>query len=146
MNTVICRLYLATAESVKKRYTKQNIQCQFLFLLFFFSWPNLQHMEVPRLGDESELELQLPAYTTAMQDPSLVCNLCQSLQQHQILKPLGENRDQIHILTDTLSVLNLLSHNGNSNNANFVKLNPKSKIYTRQEINRIYKVQGGKMG
>ena len=40
--------------------------------LFFFFGPHLWHMEVPRLGAESEL--QLPAYTTAtaMQDPSLM--------------------------------------------------------------------------
>ena len=31
----------------------------------FFSWPSLWHMEIPRL--EVELELQLPAYTTAKQ-------------------------------------------------------------------------------
>ena len=30
---------------------------------FYFLWPRLQHMEVPRLG--VDLELQLPAYTTA---------------------------------------------------------------------------------
>ena len=38
-----------------------------------FLGPHSQHMEVPRLGVESEL--QLPAYTTvtAMPDPSLVC-------------------------------------------------------------------------
>ena len=35
----------------------------FIYLLFR---PHLQHMEVPWLG--VKLELQLPAYTTAMQD------------------------------------------------------------------------------
>ena len=34
-----------------------------LFFSLFFLGPHLQHMEVPRLG--LELELQLPAYTTA---------------------------------------------------------------------------------
>ena len=32
-------------------------------ICFFFLWPHLQHMEVPRLGVDSKL--QLPAYTTA---------------------------------------------------------------------------------
>ena len=45
----------------------------FLFYFFFFHFLGLHpwHMEVPRLG--IELELQLPAYTTAiaMQDPEL---------------------------------------------------------------------------
>ena len=51
------------------------------------------HMEVPRLGVLSEL--QLPAYTivTAVQDLSHVCDLHHSLQQRQILNPLSEARD-----------------------------------------------------
>ena len=36
-----------------------------LLLLFCFLGPHVQHMEVPRLGVESEL--QLPAYTMAQQ-------------------------------------------------------------------------------
>jgi len=58
-------------------------------------------MEVPRLGVESEL--QLPAYATAIatQDPSRVCDLHHSSQQHQILDPLSEARDQTHVLMDT---------------------------------------------
>ena len=48
---------------------------------FCFLGPLLQHMEVPRLGVTSEL--QLPAYTTttAMQDPSCVCDLHHSSWQ-----------------------------------------------------------------
>ena len=50
-------------------------------------------MEVSRLG--IELELQLPAYATAIaaQDLSYVCKLYHSSQQHQILKPLSNPRD-----------------------------------------------------
>ena len=51
---------------------------------------HLCHMEVPRLGVQSEL--QLPAYiiATAMWDPSRVCNLHLSSWQHEILGPLSE--------------------------------------------------------
>ena len=52
----------------------------FLFGLVFWWWwwggrAQVQHMEVPRLGAGSEL--QLPAYTTATATPdsSCVCNL-----------------------------------------------------------------------
>ena len=45
-------------------------------------------MEVPRLG--VEVELQLLATATAMQDPSCVCNLHHSSLQHQIFNPLSE--------------------------------------------------------
>ena len=51
------------------------------------------HMEDPRLG--VELGLQLPAYTTAMQDPNHVCN---SSQQHQIPNALSEAGNQTCIL------------------------------------------------
>ena len=63
-----------------------------------------QCMEVPRLGVESQL--QLPAYTTttAMRDPSHICELHCSSQQCQILNPLMEAKDQTPILMDTSQV------------------------------------------
>ena len=71
-------------------------------------------MAVPRLGVESELQLQ--AYTTATAMPALshTCDLCRSLWQHQILNPLSEAKDRTHILMDMSQVLNPLSHNRNS--------------------------------
>ena len=58
-------------------------------------------MEVSRL--EVKSELQLPAYTTAKatRDLSYICNLCYSLQQHQILNPLSQARDGTRILRET---------------------------------------------
>ena len=73
--------------------------------IFFFSFSlfraALRHMEVPRLGVESEL--QLPAYTTAiaMRYPSHVFDLHHSSQQRQILNPLIKARGRTHILIDT---------------------------------------------
>ena len=68
-------------------------------MLFFvvFLGLHLGHMEVPRRGVESEL--QLLAYTTviATSDPS-----CISLRQRQILNLLGKARDQTRILTDIM--------------------------------------------
>ena len=59
------------------------------FFLFFFSLLHLWHMEVPRLGMDSKLQLQ--AYTTvwATPDPSCICDLCRSLRQCQILNSLS---------------------------------------------------------
>ena len=73
---------------------------------FFFLRPHLWHMEVPRLGAEPELQLQLPVYitATAMLDPSCICNLHHSSRQSQILNPLSNVRDQNCILTETTSV------------------------------------------
>ena len=58
-------------------------------------------MEVPGLGIESELQLQ--AYNTAIANLSHICNLHHSLKQHQILNPLSKDRDETHILMDTMS-------------------------------------------
>jgi len=73
---------------------------------FFFSLLGLylQHMEVPRLGVQSEL--QLPAYTTATATPeqSPVCDLDHSSRQLQILKPMSEIRAQTQDLMDTIQV------------------------------------------
>ena len=61
-------------------------------------------MEVPRLGVKSEL--QLPAYTTAtaIPDPSRIFDLHHSSQEHGILNPLSEARDQTRILMNTSRV------------------------------------------
>ena len=67
-------------------------------------------------GSGVELELQLPAYTTAtaMWELSHICDLRHSLWQHQILNPRSEARDRTDILMDPSWILNLLNHNGNS--------------------------------
>ena len=74
-------------------------------LLFFFLGLHLRHMEVPRLGVESEL--QLLAYTTAtvMPDPSRICNLHHSSWQCWILNSMSEIRDQTCILMDSSQIL-----------------------------------------
>ena len=72
----------------------------FLFFIFFLG-PHLQHMEVPRLG--VEWELQLLAYTTVTATPDLsrICELHCSSRQRWILNPLSEAKDGTHILVDT---------------------------------------------
>ena len=75
----------------------------FFFFFFFFRATATQpwHMEVPR--PEVKLELQLPAYTTAIAtlDPSYIHDLNHSSRQHQILNPLNEARGQTSILMGT---------------------------------------------
>ena len=76
----------------------------FLFSFCLFRAALRRHMEVPRLGVESQL--QLPAYTTAtaMPDSSLVCNLHHSSQQCQILNTLSEVKDRTCVLMDASRV------------------------------------------
>ena len=60
--------------------------------------PYLQHMEVPKL--EVELELQLRAM---LQSPHWIWAAPATLRQCQILNPLIETRNQTHVLTETAS-------------------------------------------
>ena len=71
------------------------------FFIFIFLGPRWQHMEVPRLGVESEL--QLPVYTTAVAMPDLshTCNLHHSSRQRRIPDPLSKARDQTCVLMET---------------------------------------------
>ena len=63
------------------------------------------HMQVPRLGVKSEL--QLPVYNTATTtwDPICVCNLHQSSQQCWIFNPLSKARNQTSMLMDANRIL-----------------------------------------
>ena len=71
----------------------------FFFLVFLpFLGPLPRRVEVPRLGVSSELQQTAYARATAMLDPSRVCYLHHSSQQHQILNPLSKARDQIRNL------------------------------------------------
>ena len=72
----------------------------FWFVWFFvFLDLYLQHMEILRPG----VELQLPAYTTAIAtwDPSHVCDLHHSSWQCRILNPLSKARNWTCVLMDT---------------------------------------------
>ena len=53
------------------------------FFFFLLLGLHVWHMQVPRLGVESEQQLTAYATATVTQDPSHVCDL--SLQQHQVL-------------------------------------------------------------
>lgn len=71
------------------------------FFFFFFLGPHLQHMEVPRLWVDSELQLPATATATATVDLSFVCDLHHSSRQHQILNPLSQAGDRTCILMDS---------------------------------------------
>jgi len=70
------------------------------FFYFIFLFLGNWHMEIPRPGVQSEL--QLPAYTTATATWGLshICDLHHSSQQCRIPDPLSEARDRTCILMD----------------------------------------------
>ena len=104
-------LFFSFFFSSKWSISPGNERVKSLKLAFFFLGLRPQHMEVPRRG--VELELQLPACTTAIvtRDPNHVCDLHQSSRQHRILNLQSETRDGTHILMDTSWVRKRLSHN-----------------------------------
>ena len=71
---------------------------------FLFLGPHVLHMEVPRVGVQSEL--QLLAYTTATATPNLssIFDLHHSSWQCWILKLLSKARDRTLVLVDTSQV------------------------------------------
>ena len=62
----------------------------------------MQHMEIPRLGVQLELQLLAHATATAMWDPSRIRDLCCSLWKGWILNPLIKARDRTHVSRDTM--------------------------------------------
>ena len=88
----ITMIVITGNEQIKARSGKKT-PYSLKISLFCFLGPHLQHMEVLRLGVESEL--QLPVYTTATatQDMSQVCNLHHISQQYWIPNILNEARD-----------------------------------------------------
>ena len=68
------------------------------------SGPHPWHMEIPRLGAESELQLLTYTTATAMWDPSHICDLYQSSPQCWILNTLSKARDRTRVLMDSLQI------------------------------------------
>ena len=61
---------------------ERTASCLCGFVLFFvFLGPHPQHMDVPRLGVESELQLLAYTTATATPDPSCVCDLHHTTSQ-----------------------------------------------------------------
>ena len=81
------------------------VPISFFLLLFFLSFRAAPtHMEVPKLGVQSELQPLAYTRATAMWDLSRVCDLHHSSQQHQILNPLSKVRDGTCVLMDASQV------------------------------------------
>ena len=68
-----------------------------LAFLGLYPW----HMEVPRLGVETELQVQVYDTAIATQDLSHTCDLHHSSPQRRILNPLIKARNQTCVRMDT---------------------------------------------
>ena len=77
--------------------SSSDCEILFYFILFYFCFLGLHpwHMKVPRLAVASEVQPLAHGTAATTWDPSHICDLHQSSQQHWILNPLSEARDQI---------------------------------------------------
>ena len=77
-----------------------------IFFFWCFLGLHLRHMEIPRLGVQSELQLLAYATATAKWDLSLVHHIHHSSQQCQILNSLIEARGRTCVLMDASRFVN----------------------------------------
>ena len=95
----VCCIFWIVAIIMDMRWSPSTTFLANIIITFFFLFRAVpRHIEVLRLG--VQLELQLPAYTTATAtpDPSHVCHLYHSSQQHWIVNPLSQTRDRTRSL------------------------------------------------
>ena len=83
-------LYKSNYSSASKNYFHSFWVCLFVLLL---RAELVAYRSSPRLGVESELQLQASATATDTLNPSRICNLHHSSQQHQIPNLLREATD-----------------------------------------------------
>ena len=84
-----CRIFLTAGKHIFPPYQENFIiflfiylfVCLFIYFLGLHPW----HMEVPRLGVDSELQLPICITATATWDLSCICDIYHSSQQCQIL-------------------------------------------------------------
>jgi len=96
----------------------------------------LRHMEVPRLGVETELQLLAYATATATWDPNHVSYLHHSSQQCWIFNSLSKARNGTHVLMDTSQVRYCLATMGTSEAVSIIKelSKPKHMFNKRLEL------------
>ena len=113
------------------------------FCLFIFLGPHLWHVEVPRLGVQSEL-LQ-PAYARATATPDLrcVCDLYHSSRQSRIFNPLSKARDRTRNLMAPSQIRFHCAKMGTPKNIfkKIVVLNQKRSAYLLQKNHKVQKSQ-----
>ena len=102
MHCIFLEKLINPSESSTDSGPHTKIVTRFILLPFFFLGPHPQHMEVPRLEAESELQLLAYATATATWDLSGICDLHHS--SHQIPDPLAKARDQTCIFMDNSQI------------------------------------------
>jgi len=87
-------IFLQSVLSVLQTIWEKRSLCFYFNFFFFLPLRHLWHMEVPRLGVHSELQLPAYAIATVTPDPSCFCDPHHSSPQRWILNLLSEARDR----------------------------------------------------
>ena len=98
-------------------YLYSYLQNEYIFTFFAFKGRTRSIWKFPSQGSNQSYSCwPIPTATaTATWDPSCICNLHHSSQQHWILNPLRKARDRNRVM-DTNLVCYPLSHDGNFQN------------------------------
>ena len=86
-------LLRSASSHVSYKATMRRPPFVFVFVFLPFLGPLPRHLEIPRLGVESELQLPAGATAIATRDPRRICHLHHSSRQQRNLNTLGEARD-----------------------------------------------------
>jgi len=115
LNILLCFLFIINIcslfeEKVFWLFFSSFFRAAQVLSLSFFFFPcflglHLQHMEVPRLGVKSELQLLPYTMATTTWDLSHICSRHHCSWQCQILNPLSKAKDRTHILMDPSQVV-----------------------------------------
>ena len=95
-----CLTHVEPPEKSKKAFFFKFLNF-FFFFFFWFLGLHPWHMEIPRLGIQSELHLLAYTAVRATWDPSHICDIHHSSPQGQIPDSLRRARYGTHILMDT---------------------------------------------
>ena len=95
------RLKKGKEKKEKKKKKCQTLHFIYIYIYIYILGPHPRHIEVPRLGADSELQM----LATATWHQNCIFDLYyHSSLQRQILNPLSEARDQTYVLLDTSQV------------------------------------------
>ena len=98
-NSLTCQAWMDCPKATLSE--PQDTRLCFVFCCCCLLGPQPWHMEVLRLGIQSELQLPTTATAAARQDLSHIRKLHHSSWQRWILNPVIKARDRTHILMDT---------------------------------------------
>ena len=121
----------------KQKTTTWKVPGKFCFVVLLFLGPHPWHMEVSRLGVESQLEMSAYTTATATRDLSHICELHHSSWKRWILNPLSEAKDPTCVLMDASQILFLWATTGTPGKLTLVGLGQENWIASSSQSHQL---------